>query len=267
MILSALQLTAVIFSVGMLIAALEDWTRRSEFSDVGLMSWPVADLGWSPPRYALMKRLREGVYRYTSFRLVLLTKLAAAVFACIAAAIHSSSLPVFTFLLAVTGMVALFRSGYGSDGADQMFVILSLSATASSLFPVGSLGFMSGFWFVASQLTLSYLVSGIYKACSRSWWDGTGLAGVLSTYSYGSNFLGRFFSGHRSLSVFVSAAVIIWETSFFIIWMLPLRVAMIYLAFGVCFHVGVAVVMGLNTFVFAFLSAYPICWYCLSARK
>jgi hypothetical protein len=56
--------------------------------------------------------------------------------------------------------------------------------------------------------------------------------------------------------------VILWETTFPIAILAPNRVRWVLLGLGACFHIGVAVGMGLNTFLWAFVATYPAVEYC-----
>jgi hypothetical protein len=46
----------------------------------------------------------------------------------------------------------------------------------------------------------------------------------------------------------------------------PRPVALAYLGLGIAFHLTIAVFMGLNSFVWPFLSAYPCLFYWLEVR-
>lgn len=123
---------------------------------------------------------------------------------------------------------------------------------------------MAALLFVSAQLTLAYTVAGVAKIISPLWWNGSGLAGVLGTRNYGTVTLARVYGRHKALAVASSIAVIAFETTFVLAWLLPPQAVAAYLSIGVVFHIGVAVMMGLNTFLFAFLAAYPVTWYCMT---
>jgi hypothetical protein len=55
----------------------------------------------------------------------------------------------------------------------------------------------------------------------------------------------------------MSAAVIGWELAAIAVPFLPVTGVCIFLSIGVLFHMGIAVIMGLNDFLWPFLSTYP----------
>ena len=147
-----------------------------------------------------------------------------------------------------------------------MFVVVLAGLTLSSVFPPYELASWFGLWFIAAQLTLSYVISGVAKAIGPRWRDGTGLRGVVSTYSYGSPFASRVLEGAPFLSLALSWLIIAWESSFALAWFLPKEGVFLFLALGVLFHLGNAVFMGLNNFVFAFIATYPVTWLCMTSK-
>ena len=56
--------------------------------------------------------------------------------------------------------------------------------------------------------------------------------------------------------------VIVFECGFAAIWFVPRPVAISFLICGAAFHLSVALLMGLNVFLWAFLSTYPAIWHC-----
>lgn len=57
-----------------------------------------------------------------------------------------------------------------------------------------------------------------------------------------------------------------FEVSFGSVLFAPMQVAMLLFCVGVMFHFGTAMLMSLNTFLFAFLAAYPLAWYCVAGN-
>jgi hypothetical protein len=158
------------------------------------------------------------------------------------------------------------RSPYGGDGADQMMVLVLVVLWLGWLFPDGSIGQRLAFWFVTLQLILSYGVAGIAKLISPKWWSGSGLTDIFSTYSYGSPHLSRIANRSQGVMLAMSWSIIMFEVSFGSVLFAPMQVAMLLFCVGVMFHFGTAMLMSLNTFLFAFLAAYPLAWYCVAGN-
>ena len=63
-------------------------------------------------------------------------------------------------------------------------------------------------------------------------------------------------------ALFVGWAVIVFELLFPLALVAPNSLMFSLFAIGAIFHLGNALVMGLNTFLWTFLAAYPAVWYC-----
>ena len=111
--------------------------------------------------------------------------------------------------------------------------------------------------YVAAQLTLSYARAGLVKVRERAWWRGEALAAFLALSAYG---VPPWIPRQPVLLRMASIAVITFECTALAAWSDP-RVAAIVIATALVFHVGAAVVFGLNRFLLAWSAALPALWY------
>ena len=232
-----------------------------------MMAWPVAALEGPPSRFQFLINVNQLIFRFETHFVLNIFRILGAVALVLCSVSLDQPVPLLTGGLAAALAFNLLRCGYGADGADQMFVIVLTGLTVASTFPPDSLGVWFGLWFIAAQLTLSYTVSGWAKVLGPRWRDGSGLAGVFSTYGYGFRAISRLFNAYPLMSFTVSWLVIVWEATFGLAWFLPPGGMIFYLTLGVLFHLGVGLVMGLNNFIFAFLAPYPIVWLCMITMK
>ncbi|MDQ3898095.1 MAG: hypothetical protein M3326_12795 [Actinomycetota bacterium] len=263
-----MRASSAVAATGVGLGVLEDLANRQDFTDSGLMSYRIAELIWDTPRWRWVAHMQTRLYDFESFLVVTALRAVAAT-VLLATALFSPRARVEAAACAVLlagAAYGLERSPYGADGADQMSVIIFAGLTAAWAFPARSEGRLAALLFIAGQLTLSYVVAGVAKSVSRSWWNGTGLASVLATRNYGSMGLAKLSREHRWMAIATSVGVILFETTFVAAWFLPRPYVAAYLAAGIGFHLGVAFTMGLNTFVCPFLAAYPIAWYCMTSR-
>lgn len=258
---AALQLSTLMVALGLAVAALEDLFRYEIFRDRGLLSWPIARLRARWTDEGLSGRLLERVMREDRFRYVLGAVLAISLVAPILLLDRRLHAVVALALLGGVLLVSV-RSLYGLDGSDQMSLVILSGVTVAVLAPQGSVASQAATWFVAIQLTLAYAVSGVAKLVSPVWRGGGALAGVMSTSSYGSRQAHRLLLRHPGLGRMVEWAVIVLETSFVAVFILPPGPRMLLLTAMLAFHAGCALLMGLNNFLIAFAAAYPILWYC-----
>lgn len=155
------------------------------------------------------------------------------------------------------------RSRFGGDGADQMTVIT---------FTVLALAFAFGqqraavlvLWFVTAQTCLAYLTAGVAKLVSAQWRSGTALGEILATGVYGHPWAAAVLARRTRLAAAACWSVIVLECTFpaVLIGVRPLTWAL--LAGAALFHVGTAILMRLNTFLWAFVATYPAVLYCAS---
>lgn len=146
-------------------------------------------------------------------------------------------------------------SGYTEFG-DQMVKVLLGGA---------ALGWLGGsettvrwaLWFIAAQLSLAYFAAGIFKLISRSWRSGEALSAIVSMNPWRHVAAGRWLRQRPQWSWLLSWGTMVWETTFPLVLIAPPWAMAIWLAIGVVFHVGCAVFMGLNSYLWSFLAAYP----------
>ena len=250
---SAALAIAAVAGLGAALSAAQDLAAAREFSDTGLLSWPVTATAGS----RLSTRVRSLVMPASRYRWVLWVKLLAGALAPVAALTARPAATVLALALAVTAVLTVQRSAYGLDGSDQMSVLALVTAAGALLAGPDSTASRVLLVFLAAQLVLSYLVAGVTKLVSPQWRSGTGLAGVFGTAEYGSAGLHAFTTRHPGLVRLAAHGTIAFECTFWVALFAPTPVLLAYLAMGLAFHLSVAVTMGLTTFVFAFPAAYP----------
>jgi hypothetical protein len=138
-----------------------------------------------------------------------------------------------------------------------IFVSLSLSLLSST-----ALVWKAELWFLALQLNLSYMTSGIFKAKERGWRDGGYLRIAFRTEAYGNEGLWKVLEERPWIARIASGSVIALECGFFVSLLLPLKYSWPILMAGALFHIANAVISGLNTFVWFYLALYPAVVFC-----
>jgi hypothetical protein len=160
-------------------------------------------------------------------------------------------------LLVLVGHSAIhLRLLVGMDGADQMQTVVWAGLAVYAL-DIGPIADWAAAIFIVLQLLLSYAVAGIAKLVSPAWRGGTAIARITRTGTYCSPGVSAALQP-RPVSLVVG-----WVTIGFELFAPALLFAghpglALLVAAGVAFHIGIAVTMGLTTFVFAFLAAYPV---------
>lgn len=159
------------------------------------------------------------------------------------------------------GGVLTWRNRFGTDGADQMVAIVLAGVAVGSLFPPRDLAVRVALGFIAVQACLAYGVAGIAKAMSPVWRSGQVISGIMATETWGSHSFAAWLASSRGASLVVCWMVIAAECAFPAVVIAPTWLVVALLGWGLTFHVMCAVTMGLNTFFWAFVAAYPAILY------
>jgi hypothetical protein len=168
---------------------------------------------------------------------------------------------VSVLVVAATSIFLSIRSPYGTDGADQLLLIIFVAAALASI--VGTTIAQGLFlWFVTLQACLAYAIAGVAKLWSPAWRRGDALPGILGTSNYGDRRFGPLLSRHPVACRWLGWSVIALECSFPLVLLgIPLVTYSLVGALAT-FHVGALFLMRLNTFLWAFAATYPSVIFC-----
>ena len=254
----AFAVSTALAGAGSLLHSLELFAIRREFSAGGLLDWDV--LRASHPAL-----LRSGFGRWAdqlfSQPAVLLLNLALVSGSILI--IGRPSDPPVSALCVVVGVRTLFnfRNSPAIIGADQLQVLVLAACLCYLLVPESGVAKACG-WFVCLQLILSYVTAGLSKLVTPVWQRGIAMTDIVRSRATG---LGLAYACARRFPALIS--LMCWVTIVFEIafpWLVfggPSACA-VFLVTGVLFHVGVAMIMGLDEFLWAYLAAYPIALRC-----
>jgi hypothetical protein len=112
-------------------------------------------------------------------------------------------------------------------------------------------------WFIAAQLSLAYFAAGFFKVISPSWRSGEALGAILSINPWKHPAAGPWLRMQPSWSRLLSWGTIVWELTFPLALIGPPWAMATWLIAGFVFHIGCAVFMGLNSYLWSFVAAYP----------
>jgi hypothetical protein len=244
------------------ISALETLTVHGQLAAGGLMSWENSRIALEDPGTSRHARALERLYRFPNVRTLYVLQLMLAVGQLLTLARGPNVL--VCALLVVTWLISQ-RTIVGQDGADQMALLVLLALSLWVVIPTPTARFAVCL-FIAGEGIASYAIAGYAKLGEAGWRDGSHLAAIFRTESYGVKWIGDLLLKHRALSVALSTTFIVWECTVLFAMFAPVPVAIAYLAVGVFFHVMNALIMGLNTFLFSFVATYPATLYLLSIR-
>lgn len=144
------------------------------------------------------------------------------------------------------------------DGSDKMATVVASGALLQVLglqFGNHTLILAGALW-TGGQLTIAYFAAGASKLVLADWRRGVAPRAALSSYMWGSK-LSAWGVSKPGAAFVLGWTVMLLETLFPLALLLPAPWLMVVLAGFFLFHAVIALVMGLNTYPWAFLAAYP----------
>lgn len=153
-------------------------------------------------------------------------------------------------------VVIRLRRITGGDGAEQMATLMLLAACIALLPGLNHKIVTLAVWFIGGQSLLSYATAGIAKAISPTWTKGEALPFIMGSQAYGQPWASAVLEAHPELAKLLTRSVVIFECCFPLIIVAPKGLAIAMLVAGALFHLGCAVIMGLNAFLLVFPGSY-----------
>lgn len=252
---TAIAVARILIAFTVTVSSLEMIAARALFSPDGMLSWALLRTAYRRavgPVEAVRDTLFAPSGLHVQFALRILLALA-----LVWPVLTRTAGAAICVALLVSNIVLTYRSSFGGDGSDQMTNVILAGLAFDGLADPSSSFHDAGLWFIAIQCVLSYFVSGVAKAISPMWRSGKAPAEILRSATYGSAVAARIFKAIPHGSWLVAWSTIVVECCFPLALIAPLPVVVLLLVAGALFHVGNAAFMGLNTFLTAFLAAYP----------
>jgi len=245
--------SAALLGIGQTIVTLEILSIRRELDGGGVYPWPVLRLA-VPPRPAALRKVREALFGTPGVVLLLLLRLLLAATLVFASA--QSITLVAILLLAALLVTFAVRLPWAQEAADDISVQVALGLAAFAV--CRSFGAPSvGLYYIAAFAALAYITSGATKLSEPAWRSGVALGRVVNLRSFGAPWAADLLLPRPRLRLVLSWAVMLAEVCFPLALLLPAGGIVAVLAAGLVFHLAVALCMGLNAFVWAFVATYP----------
>jgi hypothetical protein len=249
----ALSASVRLCAVAQLIGLCELALVRDQLEPGGFLDWSMIGILSPTTRTRLGSRIRRGFRRLGPRAFAGLAALDALVAAALLVRPSAAGLIVTACALQV---MLIKRHHMTVDGSDQMMLVVLVACA------VGRIGgdptsVRAAVSFLAAELTLAYVVAGISKAASEHWRSGTAFGVVAQTRMYGQPASARIVRNHPWVGRAAGYVTLGWETLFLVSLTAPRGVVVGILAVGLGFHLGCALVMGLNRFLWVFAASYP----------
>jgi hypothetical protein len=164
----------------------------------------------------------------------------------------------------IGNVIVRLRRITASDGAEQMTILIFLAALLGTLYPTPHTVAIVA-TFIAAQTLLCYLSAGLAKSASHTWREGKAVTIILGSQAHGHRRLARALTGRPPLGHLLAWSVMTLELSFILVCVTPQPIVLGILIAGLGFHLGCAMLMGLNSFVWAFPATYACVFWLANA--
>lgn len=168
--------------------------------------------------------------------------------------------------LAASNAALYPRHRYGTDGSDQVSTLVHATTGAARLSKSNQTR-DALLWYVALQSNLSYVVSGWVKLLGSSWRQGTALAGIMRTKTYGFRGMWRFTQKHPGIAGSTVHGVLALECLFPLVYLGRGVLVRPIVASAALFHLANGAMMGLGRFVGTFVAMHPMVAYTSTPKE
>jgi len=245
---TCLQLVRCLLFLSLIISSVQNLANSASFASDGLFAWKYQK--YAHPEKWMQHPILDKLFGRTRFIILNLVRLG-----LLAAGFINPAQPIILTTLLLISSLLYIRAFLSMSAADQLNTILLVCLTVTAWFP--GLATITLFA-IAGQVLWCYFSNGLLKAKARKWWTGANLKDVLQTENFSRKGVTNLASRTPVAAFRLPGRVIVlWELSAIIAPLLPPALLWIYLGIGIAFHLFNAVVMGLNTFLWSFVSSYP----------
>lgn len=258
-----MTITRILAAISVAISAAEYLSIRTQFAGTGIFAADIQMLNWTRgPKFLIA--FGRIVFSYSFIITCQAVRLGLGVLLLLPLDMRLHS--VILALLFLLQLHSFYFSAVGNDGSDQMVMVVVSALAVAYAFRMNGPCAGVALLFIVAQALLAYATSGIAKLISPMWRSGEALKLILNTACYGSPKVTKWVTRMPSLSFFGSWVVILFECAMPFVVVAPRNAMIGMLVISLLFHLGCAITMGLNCFLWAFASPLPLI-YLFSAHR
>jgi Vitamin K-dependent gamma-carboxylase len=250
---SALAASRVAIAFWLILASAQWIVAAPVFANDGPMPWRRMATRDSSVWLARVRR-RMAV---SGFRLWMAVQLTIAVALVLAGQIEWQIVCLILLTVSQIGFVLVIGQ-YGVSGAEKMGMIALVGTSIMSIgvWTGDAALALAGCLIAGGQLVLCYTVAGLSKISQQNWRNGSELAGVMAHELWGHPLAAALLRS-RTGAFLASWIVILAEALFPLALFAPQPWLLAALGAMLLFHFSTALIMRLNMFPWAFVTAYP----------
>ena len=259
---STLKLIAQIASIGIIINSFELLNRRHLFQNNSLFSWVLINkLRPSLARHRSVNRLINFCISYPNILWLIGIRLLSA-FIILFFQNEYWLVSIAIWFLYLSGILIFNTRAIVRTRYTVFLQVILVTLSLQRLSPNSSTLEVACIWTIAIQCCLVYFENGLTKLKEANWRQGAVINNVLRNPLYKSS-ISRFSILEKSTFLkTVSWSVLIFETAFPISLLGGNASLIIFLGFGIAFHFINSWILGLGSFFWTFVAAYPAIIFC-----
>lgn len=224
---------------------------------------PLAPWAWQRARYdfkdaQLLGAFFDFIFAQRTFTVILIAQ-----FALVLAVffdIHHSAIALTTIFL-ISLLISIRFRGTFNGGSDSMTLILLMALMLTAYFP-GRTGIIKvALIYITIQSGLSYFIAGFVKIKTAGWRSGRTLSNYLTSSAYDVPEWVKKSMNSPNIAFIAAWVTMLFELSFVLMFSAP-RIAPLWLACGMVFHLANFVTLGLNRFFWIWVATYPAIFWC-----
>ena len=250
----AARITAVIVGIGILQSSSQLLLSVNEFCSSGLFDWNSRQI--LTRSYGASRKWMVGLSGSAWLRVVLIARILCTV-ALIIPFQSNLLYGSYVSIILLSSLFLAYQIRYGKDGSNQISFIILAGLAFTFLLPLSSPFQPAGLYFIAAQALLSYFAAGISKISNAKWRQGSALQSILNTATYGHFKAAAVLNRRPWIGGFVGWSVIVVEIIYPVALVSPPPVLIALLFAGAMLHLATAVLIGLDTFFWAFTATFP----------
>lgn len=250
-----LYIVVCMSSVCSLISTLEWISLKERFKNDNYYSWEISRMKVLAGKPQILKMLIDSIFKYPNVLVILWFQLFSSILI-----FFTFNHPILTGLSCLGTSIGYFLISYrrvdGYNGGDSMAKVVLLTGAICFLSQSNEI-LKVGLIFISFQLILAYTTPGLLRLFDSNWRNGKKLMYILRMETFSKKYVYDFFNKRKALIPLTAIAIVIFESFFGLSIFLPFNLLLFVLILGFIFHLTNAIVMGLNTFLWAFVGSYP----------
>ncbi|RKQ42459.1 hypothetical protein BXY85_3070 [Roseivirga pacifica] len=259
---STLELIAQIASIGIIINSFELINRRHLFQNNNLFSWVLINkLRPSLARKRSVNRLINFCISYPNILWLIGIRLLSA-FVILFFQTEYWLVSIAIWFLYLSGILIFNIRVVVRTGYTVFLQVILVSISMQRLFPNSSTLEVACIWVIAIQCCLVYFENGLTKLKEVKWKQGAAIYNIIRNPLYKSPISRLSILEKSTFLKTVSWSVLIFETAFPISLLGGNASLIIFLGFGLVFHFTNSWILGLGSFFWTFVAAYPAIIFC-----